>query len=186
MCAMPEGGTAGGGNDVGTILVRVHGDKARNRKVVVTAVFNAGGGRGDVKVIWVAAVSVIAQVVLEPAYVLRVVAVFNAGGGRGVAEVTWVVAVPIVIRVVLEPADVARVVAVFNAGVGRGVIKGIWAVAVPIVIQVVLKPANLLGLLLSPSLYLGMKGDDRGERPPPRSAECGGGAQCERWTRARV
>ncbi len=48
MCAMPEGGTSGNGDDVGTILVRVHGDKARNRKVVVAAVFNAGGGRGVV------------------------------------------------------------------------------------------------------------------------------------------
>ncbi len=30
------------------------------------------------------------------------------------------------------------------------------------------------GFLLSPSLYLGMKGNDRGERPPPRSAKRGG------------
>ncbi len=59
MCAMPEGGTAVGGNDVGTILVIGHGDKARNRKVVVATVFDARGGRGVVKVIWVVAVPVV-------------------------------------------------------------------------------------------------------------------------------
>jgi hypothetical protein len=68
MGAMPEGGMAGGGDDVGTILVRVHGDKAWNRNVVVAAVFNAGGGRGVIEVIWVVAVPVIVRVVLEPAY----------------------------------------------------------------------------------------------------------------------
>ncbi len=51
MCAMPEGGTARGGNDVGIILVRVHGDKAQNKKVVVATVFDARGGRGVVEVI---------------------------------------------------------------------------------------------------------------------------------------
>ncbi len=147
MCAMPEGGTAGRGNDVGTILVRVHGDKARNRKVVVAAVFDAGGGRGVVEVIWVVTVPFIIRVVLEPAYVLGVVAVFNTGGGKGVIEVIWVVAVPVVVRVVLEPADVVGVVAVFDAGVGRGVVKGIWVVAVPIVVRVVHKPANVVGVL---------------------------------------
>jgi hypothetical protein len=147
MCAMPEGGTAGGGDDIGMILVRVHGDKARNRKVVVAAVFNGRGGRGVVKVIWVVAVPVLVRVVLEPAYVLGVVAVFNAGGGRGVVEVIWVIAVPIVVRVVLEPADVVGVVAVFDAGLGRGVVKGIWVVTVPVVVRVVLEPANVVGVL---------------------------------------
>ncbi len=147
MCAMLKGGTAGGGNDVGMILVRVHGDKAQNRKVVVAAVFNARGGRGVVKVIWVVAVPVVVRVVLEPAYVLGVVAVFNAGGDRGVVEVIWVVAVPIVVRVVLEPADVIRVVAVFDARVGRGVIEGVWVVAVPVVVRVVLEPANVVRVL---------------------------------------
>ncbi len=107
-----RGGTAGGGNDVGTILVRVHGDKARNRKVVVVAIFNAGGGRGVVEVIWVIAVPVVVQVVLEPADVVRVVAVFDAGGGRGVVKGIWVVAVPIIVRNVLKPADVVGVLAV--------------------------------------------------------------------------
>ncbi len=147
MCAMPEGGMAGGGNDVGTILVRVHGDKAQNRKVVVATVFDAGGGRGVVEVIWVVAVPVVVRFVLEPAYVLGAVAIFNARGDRGVIEVIWVVAVPVVIRVVLEPAYVVGVVAVFNAGVGRGVIKGIWVVAVPVVVRVVLEPANVVGVL---------------------------------------
>jgi hypothetical protein len=45
----------------------VHGDKARNRKVVVAAVFDTGGGRGVVEVIWVVAVPVVIWVVLEPA-----------------------------------------------------------------------------------------------------------------------
>ncbi len=126
-------------------MVRVYGDKARNRKVVMVAVFDSGGGRGVVKVI-------------------------------------WVVAVPIVIRVVLKPADVVGVVALFDAGGGRGVIKGIWVVTVPVIIQN--DPDNIS--LLSLSFYLGMKGNDRGERPPPPSAERGGGAGCERWTRARV
>jgi hypothetical protein len=101
-----------GGDDIGTILVRVHGGKARNRKVVVVAVFDARGGRGVVKVIWVVAVPVIVRVVLEPADVVGVVAVFNAGGGRGVVEGIWVVAVPVVVWNVLEPADVVGVLAV--------------------------------------------------------------------------
>ncbi len=147
MCAMPEGGTAKGGDNVGTILVRVHGDKAWNRKVVVATVFDAGGSGGVIKVIWIVAVPVVVRVVLEPAYVLGVVAIFNARGGRGVVKVIWVVAVPVVVRVVLEPADVVRVVAVFNAGVGRGVVKGIWVVAVPVVVWVVLEPANVVGVL---------------------------------------
>jgi hypothetical protein len=130
-------------------LVRFHGDKARNRKVVV-------------------------------------VAVFDAGGGRGVVEVIWVVAVPIFVRVVLEPADVVQVVAVFDAGGGRGVIEGIWVVAVPVVVWNVLNQLMLSGFLLSPSSYLGMKKNDRGERPPPPSTKRGGGARCERWTRGRV
>jgi hypothetical protein len=41
MCAMLERGHGRGGNDVGTILVRVHGDKVRNRKVVMVAVFDS-------------------------------------------------------------------------------------------------------------------------------------------------
>jgi hypothetical protein len=142
-----EGAPARGGDDVGTILVRVHGDKAWNRKVVVAAIFDAGGGRGVIKVIWVVAVPIIVWIVLEPAYVLGLVAIFNAGGGRGVVEVIWVFAVPIIVRVVLEPADVIGVVAVFNARVGRGVIEGIWVVAVPVVIRVVLEPANVVGVL---------------------------------------
>ncbi len=101
-----------GGNDVGTILMRVHGDKARNRKVVVVAVFDPGGGRGVVEVMWVVAVPVIVRVVLEPADVVGVVAVFDAGGGRGVVKGIWVVAVPVVIRNVLKPADVVGVLAV--------------------------------------------------------------------------
>ncbi len=147
MYAMPEGGTAGDGNDVGTILVRVHGDEAQNRKVVMAAVFNTGGGRGVVEVTWVVAVPVIIWVVLEPAYVLGMVAIFNAGRGRGVVEVVWVVAVPVIVQVILEPADVVGVVAVFNAGVGRGAVEGIWVVAVPIVVRVVLEPANVVGVL---------------------------------------
>ncbi len=93
-------------------MVRVHGDKARNRKVVVVAVFDAGGGRGVVKVIWVVAVPVLVLVVLEPADVIGVVAVFNAGGGRGVVEGIWVVAVPVIVRNDLKPADVVGVLAV--------------------------------------------------------------------------
>jgi hypothetical protein len=155
---MPEGGTAGGGNEIGTILVRVHGDKARNRKVVVAAVFNAGGGRGVVKVIWVVAVPVVVGVVLEPAYVLRVVVVFNTGGGRGVVEVIWVVAVPVVVWVVLEPADVVRVVAVFNAGVGRGVVEGIWIVAVPVFLGFVLKHVMFVGFFALTFVVPGLDG----------------------------
>ncbi len=103
---------AGGGDDVGMILVRVYGDKARNRKVVMVAIFDSGGGRGVVEVIWVVAVLVVVWVVLEPADVVRVVAIFNAGGGRGVIEGIWVVAVPVIVRNVLEPADVVGVLAV--------------------------------------------------------------------------
>jgi hypothetical protein len=103
---------AGGGNDVGTISVRVHGDKARNRKVVVVAVFDSGGGRGVVEVIWVVAVPIVVRVVIEPADVVGVVAVFDAGGGRGVIEGIWVVAVPVIVRNVLEPADAVGVLAV--------------------------------------------------------------------------
>ncbi len=147
MCAVLEGGPAGGGNDLGTILVRVHGDKSRNRKVVVATVFDAGGGRGVTKVIWVVAVPVVVRVVLEPAHVLGVVVIFNTGGGRGVVKVIWVVAVPVIVRVVLKPADVVRVIAVFDARVGRGVVKGKWVVAVPIIVRVVLKPANVFGVL---------------------------------------
>jgi hypothetical protein len=93
-------------------LVRVHGDKARNRKVVVVAVFDAGGGRGVFKVILIVAVPVVVRVILEPADVIRVVAVFNAGGGRGVVEGIWVVAVPVILRNVLKPADVVGILAV--------------------------------------------------------------------------
>jgi hypothetical protein len=103
---------AGGGDDVSMILVRVHGDKARNRKVVVVAVFDSGGGRGVVEVIWVVAVPVIIRVVLEPADVVGVVAVFDAGGGRGVIKGIWVVTVPVIVQNVLEPADVVGVLAV--------------------------------------------------------------------------
>ncbi len=93
-------------------MVRVHGDKAWNRKVVVVAVFDAGGGRGVVEVIWVVAVPVVVRVVLEPADVVGVVAVFDAGGDRGVVKGIQVVAVPVILRNVLEPADVIRVLAV--------------------------------------------------------------------------
>jgi hypothetical protein len=93
-------------------LVRVHGDKARNRKVVVVSIFDAEGGRGVVEVIWVVAVPVVVWVVLEPADVVGVVAVFDAGGGRGVVKGIWVVAVPIVVWNVLEPADAIGVIAV--------------------------------------------------------------------------
>ncbi len=92
--------------------MRVHGDKAQNRKVVVVAVFDSEGGRGVVEVIWVVAVPVVVQVVLEPADVIGVVAVFDTGGGRGVIEGIWVVAVPVIVRNVLEPADVVEVLAV--------------------------------------------------------------------------
>jgi hypothetical protein len=103
---------ARGGNDIGMILVRVHGDKAWNKKVVVVAVFNSGGGRGVIKVIWVVAVPVVLRVVLDPADVIGVVAIFDAGGGRGVIKGIWVVAVPVIVRNVLEPADVVGVLAV--------------------------------------------------------------------------
>ncbi len=66
--------------------MRVHGDKARNRKVVVVAIFDSGGDRGVVNVIWVVAVPVVVRVVLKLADVVGVVAVFDAGGGRGVIE----------------------------------------------------------------------------------------------------
>ena len=78
----------------------------------MAAVFNAGGGRGVVEVIWVVAVLVVVRVVLEPADVIGVVAVFDTGGGRGVIEGIWVVAVPVIVRNVLEPADVVGVLAV--------------------------------------------------------------------------
>jgi hypothetical protein len=107
-----RGGTAGGGNDVGTILVGVHGDKAHNRKVVMVAVFDSGGGRGIVKVIWIVTVLVVVPVVLKPADVVGLVAVFNAGGGRGVIEGIWVDNVPVIVWNVLEPADVIGVLAV--------------------------------------------------------------------------
>jgi hypothetical protein len=78
----------------------------------VVAVFDAGGGRGVVEVIWVVAVPVVVWVALEPADVVGVVAVFDAGGGRGVVKGIWVVAVSVAIWVVLEPADVVGVLAV--------------------------------------------------------------------------
>ncbi len=78
----------------------------------MVAVFDAGGGRGVIEVIWVVAVSVIVRVVLEPADVAGVVAVFDARGGRGVVKGIWVVSVPVVVQVVLEPADVIGVLAV--------------------------------------------------------------------------
>ncbi len=80
--------------------------------MVMVAVFDSGGGRGVVKVIWVIAVPVVVPVVLKPADVVGVVAVFNAGGGRGVIKGIWVVAVPVIVRNVLEPADVVGVLAV--------------------------------------------------------------------------
>ncbi len=92
--------------------MRVHGDKARNRKVVVVAIFDAGRGRGVIKVIWVVAVPVIVWVVLELADVVGVVAIFDAGGGRGVVKGIWVVAVSVIVQNVLEPANVVRVLAV--------------------------------------------------------------------------
>ncbi len=104
-------------------MVGVHGGKARNTKVVVAAVFDAGGGRGVVKVIWVVAVPIVVWVVLEPADVVGVVALFDAGGGRVVVEVISVVPIPVVVWVVLEPADVIGVVAIFDARVGRGVVR---------------------------------------------------------------
>ncbi len=78
----------------------------------MVAVFNAGGDRGVIEVIWVVAVPVVIRVVLEPADVVGVVAIFNAGVGRGVVKGIWVIAVPVVVWVILEPANVVGVLAV--------------------------------------------------------------------------
>ncbi len=78
----------------------------------VVAVFNTGGGRGVVDIIWVVAVPIVIRVVLEPADVVGVVAVFDAEVGRGVVKGIWVVAVPVIVQVVLKPANVVVVLAV--------------------------------------------------------------------------